>query len=327
MPESPRLTLVVATHNRRDSLLRMLRSLRVELEAVDAEVVVVADGCTDGTAAALRELAGDLPLTVLEQAQAGPGSARNSGVRQARGDLVLFVDDDVVAVPGLLREHLAAHSGGRALAVIGPMLPPSDRRLPAWLRWEAETLEKQYRAMRAGVYAATPRQFYTANASVPRTLLLAAGGFREELNRAEDIELAHRLADLGVEFLFLPEAAVVHIPERSFDAWLGTAYDYGRAAVIFERELGRPYLQAAYEEWSARHPLNRAAARACVGSTMANQGAIRITRLLLSLPGWLLPARMCAAVCAALYNIRYWQGIADASGLGSAVWKTAMARA
>ena len=181
--------------------------------------------------------------------------------------------------------------------------------------------------MRAGVYTATPRQFYTANASLPRTLFLAAGGFREALNRAEDIELAHRLADNGVEFLFLPEAAVVHIPERSFDSWLGTAYEYGRAAVIFERELGRPYLQAAYEEWSARHPLNRAAARACVGSAIASQGAIRTTRLLLSLPAWVVPGRMRAAACAAVYNIKYWQGIADASGLGSAVWSASMARA
>src|SRR5581483_11697142 len=118
--------------------------------------------------------------------------------------------------------------------------------LPPWLEWEAITLEKQYRAIRQGAYAPTARQFYTANASVGTAPALAVGGFDETLGRAEDVELGHRLADAGLTFRFVPEAAVIHLPDRTFDAWLEVAYSYGRNAVRFERELGRPHLAAAY---------------------------------------------------------------------------------
>lgn len=299
----------------------MLDSLVTELPQVGSvEIVVVADGCTDGTSELVREMAKRLPLQLVEQPRSGPAAARNRGLREAAGDLVLFLDDDVMAVPGMLREHVAAHAGPARVAAIGPMLPPPASRLPSWLSWEAETLEKQYDAMRRGEYEPTPRQFYTANASVRRKALLRSGGFDESLRRAEDIELAHRLADAGIGFRFLPEAAVIHVPERSFESWLNVAYDYGRSAVRFEQDLGRAYLSAAYEEWPERHPLNRAATRICVGSGIASGLALLAVRLVIALPGWVASARLKSAACAAAYSIRYWQGIADGLGPGLSVW-------
>ena len=58
-------------------------------------------------------------------------------------------------------------------------------------------LAKQYEAMDRGVYGATARQFYTGNASVARRHVIAAGGFDTSFRRAEDVELAYRLADRG----------------------------------------------------------------------------------------------------------------------------------
>jgi len=322
----PAATIVVATHDRRESLRRMLDSLLGELGQVgQVEIVVVADGCSDGTADLVREMAARLPLRLVEQPRSGPAAARNRGVREAAGDVVLFLDDDVLAQPGLLREHLTAHAGPERVAAIGPMLPPPGARLPPWLRWEAETLQKQYDAMSRGEYAPTPRQFYTANASVRRDDLLSSGGFDESLHRAEDIELAHRLADRGIGFRLLPEAAVVHIPARSFESWLKVAYEYGQAAVRFERDLGRAYLTAAYEEWPQRHPLNRVAARLCVGSGAATRLAMLIVRMAIALPDRVPATRLKLAACAAAYNIRYWQGVADALGPGTSVWRPAAA--
>jgi GT2 family glycosyltransferase len=94
-------------------------------------------------------------------------------------------------------------------------------------------LVKQYDAMERGDWAATARQFYTANASLARRHVLDAGGFDERFRRAEDVELAYRLADRGLRFVFARDAVVVHHPDRSFRAWLDIAGAYGRNDVVF----------------------------------------------------------------------------------------------
>jgi len=62
-----------------------------------------------------------------------------------------------------------------------------------WVRWEQEMLMKQYKALLRKDWPATARQFYTGNASVRRSHIVAAGGFDEGFRRAEDVELAYRL--------------------------------------------------------------------------------------------------------------------------------------
>ena len=69
------------------------------------------------------------------------------------------------------------------------------------------------------------RQFYTGNASVPRELVVKAGGFDTAFRRAEDIELSYRLDQLGATFVFDETAMAHHLAERSFESWLAAAAD------------------------------------------------------------------------------------------------------
>ena len=73
----------------------------------------------------------------------------------------------------------------------------------AWIRWEEEMLEVQYQAMLSGEYPCTPRQFYTANASLSRDRFLEVGGFDGTFKRAEDVEMAYRMRDRGASFVFV----------------------------------------------------------------------------------------------------------------------------
>jgi GT2 family glycosyltransferase len=261
------------------------------------------------------------PLRVIELTpNQGPAKGRNSALAQAQGDIVLFLDDDVVPLPGLIDRHVAIHGDESNAVVIGPMLPPPDGRLPAWLRWEAATLQKQYDAITRGDYEPTPRQFYTANASVRRVHALAVGGFDETFKRAEDIEFAYRLADRRLHFRFLPEAAVIHDPTRSWEGWLQVAYQYGRHAVVFERDRGRNQLELAYAEWYDRHPLNRLAARACVGHPARSKAFRWICGSAVRQKGGHLWDRMLMGLCSAAFSVRYWQGVADETELGKGVW-------
>lgn len=314
------VSVIVPTYNRRDRLARLLARLEAIAQGgTPFEVIVAVDGATDGTREMLAALAPRFTLRVLEQANAGPASARNHAIRAARGDLLLFLDDDVEPAAGLIERHLDIHRRDEHAVVIGPMLPPPGRKLAPWLAWEAATLQKQYDAMVAGFWAPTPRQFYTANASVRREQALAAGGFDERFRRAEDVEFAYRLSDAGLRFYFVPEAVVLHEPDRTLDAWMRVPRQYGHHDVLMARQ--RPeILRNAFQEWHARHMLNRALPRWCVGHPRRTRAVISAAAGLLRLGGAVAPKRVQSAICSALWNVQYWRGVAEASGLGPGVW-------
>lgn len=314
----PSVSIIVPTFNRRERLRRLLAGLEQPYRAgTRFEVVVAVDGATDGTDQMLATLHTSYPLRVLTQPNSGPAAARNRALEVARGDLVVFLDDDVEPVEGHLERHLAIHRRDPYAVAIGPMLAPLGTKMAPWLRWEAAMLQKQYNAMLAGRFPPTPRQFYTANASVRREHALAVGGFDERFTRAEDVEFAFRLRDRGLRFLFDPHAAVLHEPDRTFQSWLRVPYEYGRHDVLMERSHRRGFIRMAFEGWGDRHPLSRLLARWCVGhpwglraTLTALEGAIRYA-----------PDRLQMALCSAMFNVQYWQGIAEETGLGAAVWR------
>lgn len=324
MTTTPSLSasVVIPTYNRRARLERLLRALEDEYVAGPRfEVVVVVDGATDGTEAMLAALRPSYPLRVLPQPNRGPAAARNRGVAAAAGDVLVFLDDDVWPTPGLIARHLAVHAHDPAAVVTGPMLAPPGLKLAPWLAWEAAALRKQYDAMRAGRFAPTPRQFYTANASVRRAHVLAAGGFNETFTRAEDVELAFRLADRGLHFTFLPDAAVLHEPDRTLAAWLRVPYEYGRHDVRMAWECGRAYLlPLALRELRQRHPLNRLLPRWCAGRRCLSRAVVATLAFALRSGPRTATARWQLALCSALFNLQYWRGVADAAGLGAGLW-------
>ncbi len=100
----PAISVVVATYNRRAVLARTLPTLFAQdLPPGQYEVIVVVDGSTDGTAEWLRGLRPRQAFRVLEQPNLGPAAARNAGLAAARGGLILFLDDDILCGPTLLR--------------------------------------------------------------------------------------------------------------------------------------------------------------------------------------------------------------------------------
>jgi glycosyltransferase involved in cell wall biosynthesis len=317
------VSVIVPTYNRCRRLERMLRALEREYQAgTRFEVVVVVDGATDGTEEMLASLSTSYPLRVLTQANSGPAAARNRAVGAAGGDVLMFLDDDVIPVEGMIERHLEVHRRDDYAVVTGPMAEPPGMKMPSWLRWEAVILGKQYAAMTNGLYRPGAPQFFTANASARRKRVLAAGGFDEHFKRAEDVELAYRMADQGARFYFEPEAAVLHEPDRTFPSWMKVFYEYGRHDVLMARLCGRTFiLERAYGQWHSRHPLNKLAMRLCVGYPWRVRLLIAGFTPVLKYRGPGLSDRVQMAMCSAVSNVQYWQGLADATGLGPRVWQ------
>jgi glycosyltransferase involved in cell wall biosynthesis len=234
-----KISVIIPTYNRRHVLERTLPSLAAQDLAVDEyEVIVVVDGSTDGTADWLRELRPKFQLRTLEVKHGGPAAARNAGIRAAAGELVLLLDDDLIVVPELLREHCASHEGTGARVVNGPIIMTADSA-ESVIRYVTEQSHKEYvdhldPAMDVRYPEGTPATGVLssmANSSMPREVLLRCGGFDEEIRAAEDLELGLRLWKMGVSFRCRPAAISYeyyvkssreHLRGRAVDAGAGT---------------------------------------------------------------------------------------------------------
>jgi GT2 family glycosyltransferase len=280
------------------------------------EVIIISDGSTDGTEAYLEALRSTMRLRWFQQANRGPAAARNAGVQEADGELIIFIDDDVVPEPRLLGEHARSHhEAGRDVAVVGPMLTPEGFEMAPWVRWEQEMLMKQYRAVLRGDWPATARQFHTGNASLRRSHILAVGGFDEGFRRAEDMELAYRLANRGLGFVFNMQAVGMHFAERSFRAWLDIAHTYGRNDVIFARDLNQKWLLSAlHQEFRDRHFLTRSLVRVCRGRSRVTGIASAALRLAADAATLLQASEVERFAYSGLFNLQYYDGLLNELG-------------
>jgi peptidoglycan/LPS O-acetylase OafA/YrhL/GT2 family glycosyltransferase len=311
--DAPTVSVVIPTHRRLRSLLRVLDALEVQDYPHDLlDVIVVADGDLP-TAEALRGRPG---LQVLTQAHSGPGAARNAGIERARGELVLFLDDDVVPAPGCVRRHAEAHTDRADLVVIGPLLPSRGGIWDSpWVRWEARTLQRQYSDMQAGRWSATARQFYTGNASVRREHLVRLGGFNVALRRAEDVELGLRLRDLGVVFEFRLEATAHHEASRRYRSWVSAAREYGRVDAIMGTRMGRPeVLDWAAREFHGRRTLTRIAVLHGGRHPWLPAVLPWLVAPIAWAALWCRIGRVSDALCGGVFNLLYWDAVSDHLG-------------
>ena len=309
---SPYFSVVIPTYNRVARLRHVIKALEQQAYPSDAyEVIVISDGSTDGTDAYLETLRSTMRLRWFPQANRGPAAARNAGIQKSGGEFVVFIDDDVVPEPQLLAEHARSHQeAGRDVVVLGPLLTPEGFEMAPWVRWEQEMLMKQYRAMLRGDWTATARQFYTGNASLRRSHILAAGGFDEGFRRAEDVELAYRLADKGLDFVFNMQAAGMHFAERSFRAWLDAAYTYGRNDVIFTRDRNQKWLLPAIrQEFQDRHILIRLLVRICRGRSRMSQIVTSALKLTADAATLLRANNIERRAYSGLFNLQYYNGL------------------
>jgi len=321
----PQISIVLPTFNRRSRLERVLRAFGKQTVSPDFfEVLVVSDGSSDGTNEYLEQTASQefgFRLTPIFQENQGVAVARNTGVARARTDYILFVDDDVVPAPVLIEEHWKVLSQ-EDVVVLGPMLTPPDVRLAPWVRWEQRMLEKQYESMIQGRWAPTARQFYTGNTSLARRHLEMVGGFDPAFRRAEDVELAYRLKDRGLHFIFNPKAVGFHYADRSFASWSNIAYAYGRNDVIMTRQKGQDWLlPTVLEEFHGRNLLVRSLTRLCLGRETLSRAAVNGLRGIALFGDRIHIEMLPRFAFSGIFNLRHYQGIADEMGGPKLFWE------
>jgi GT2 family glycosyltransferase len=233
MSQPPLLSVIVPTHNRSQMLVRHLLALgRQTWPAEDIEVVVVADACEDNTAEVVAALSPQLPfrLQYLSHNARSASATRNLGAAQAQGQFLLFLDDDVLAEPGLIAAHLQARGGNRVvLGYSKPVLPerPSFWQYSARLWWE-----DAFQTMGTPGYRFSYRDFFSGNVSMPAALFHHVGGFDTTMRvRLEDYELGLRLLKAGARFCYTPQAVGHHFDHTDLHIWLQRIYKEGIADI------------------------------------------------------------------------------------------------
>jgi len=208
----PDVTVVVLTHDRRDTVLRTVDGL-LRLDPPPA-VVVVDNGSVDGTAAALRAR---FPAIVVAALPRNLGAAgRNVGVRLARSEHVALCDDDTLWAPGALETAAALLDAWPSLAIVtGRVLVGADQRPDeTCARMAASPL-----ATPPGMPGRVVLGFLAGASMVRRSAFLAAGGFEPRFFLGgEEHVLALDLAARGHAILYAPAVAVHHHPSPQRDA-------------------------------------------------------------------------------------------------------------
>jgi len=230
-------SVVIPTYRRAETLFSVLDALSAQRGAPEFEVVVVDDGSGDDTLGRLASHRPAYPFRFFSQANSGPATARNRGVREAAGRVVLFLGDDTVPEPDLLAVHGAAHAERRPhpVAVLGYTTWPTGMRVSPFLHHINEYGLQFGYGLIADPEAVPFNFFYTSNVSLPRDLLLEAGLFDTSFPHAawEDIEVAYRLMQRGMRMLYRPRAVARHHHDITFASFRRRQEKAGEAAAIF----------------------------------------------------------------------------------------------
>jgi cellulose synthase/poly-beta-1,6-N-acetylglucosamine synthase-like glycosyltransferase len=258
----------MATHNRVNLLQRTLPTvLHQDFPADEYEIIVVADGCTDGTVQYLRSLQPRCRLIVVEQPGRGQVAAQAAALRRAAGDSVLLLDDDLICDSALVRRHAASHEAEPSV-VIGAVSMADDSR-PGLATEYFKQANATYFARMAN--QGGPLWPYDAavfpNCSVSRMALLEVGGFDESFSVGgishDDSDLGLRLWSAGLQFRYEPRAEAREVHLKGVDEFIRERAGWGRIEVFLCRKhpnIRKYSVLAASAHWTSWKRWTRTAA-------------------------------------------------------------------
>ena len=193
----PRVSVVIPTCNRNDTLARCLAALtaeRQDLPSAEYEVIVTDDSSQGSAMEMIRDR---FPwATWIQGPRRGPAANRNNGAERARADWLVFTDDDCVPDLGWLRCYLAAIASGQASVYEGRTYTEPNTRGPFW---GAPTNEM------GGL-------LWSCNMAIRRDVFRSIGGFDAQFPypHMEDVDFRERIKVAGHPFIFIREAGVFH---------------------------------------------------------------------------------------------------------------------
>lgn len=226
-------SVIIASYNRKDMLSKNLEALDSQKFKGGLEIIVVDDGSSDGTPEMLKDKAASSKFIFkyFKTSHLGPANARNLGVANSQGEVLIFLDDDCVVqkedyVQKMVENFEEAGVGiaaGRTIDFYSGMLNLIRAGDPPELDFDNPSGLKKA----VGVP--------TKNAAFLKEAICKAGGFNPIFKYAfgEDLDLCIRIFDLGYKLAFNKEALVYHYPANTFKGYIRKSYYNGFSHGIF----------------------------------------------------------------------------------------------
>lgn len=254
--EDADLSVIIPTYDRRPVLEACLKALRDQAcPGFIPEVIVSDDGSTDGTEEAVKSFAATAPFRVsyVRSDHRGPAFVRNEGLRAASGRLVLFIGDDIIPLPGMLKEHVEWHAKNPddSTAVFGHVTWSPSLRITPFMSW----LEHGGPGFRYYQFSHGREVdvLWTNNISFKRRFLIENGGFFDEefpYAAMEDIELGYRLRARGLRIIYNSTAGAHHYHPTSILSYARRQELVGRStALLYRKHPGLRREPSAFPLW------------------------------------------------------------------------------
>jgi glycosyltransferase involved in cell wall biosynthesis len=231
------ISIVVPVYNTGQYLERVISALRAQdMDNSRYEMIFVDNGSTDESLSILRR---QDDIRLLQEEKAGSYAARNRGVREARGDIIVFTDSDCFPVPGWLSaisDYFDSHP--QVQVVLGPRIPPGGRRaLQLVSDYENEKAKMVLNSDDPQIYFG-----YTNNMAVRRSAMDSVGPYVER-GRGSDTIFVRRTVDTwGCQAVaYYPGMAVQHAELESIGVYYSKVMTYARSRTSYSHvETVRP---------------------------------------------------------------------------------------
>lgn len=275
------LSVIICTYNRGKYIYNVLKSLAENTLSHDRyEIVLVDNNCTDNTRSECDRFVHDFPdvtFRYVVETNQGLSHARNRGIMESAGDILVYVDDDAVVNKEYLQTYADFFDRMPGIeAAGGPIIPQYETAEPEWMSYYTKCLLTCYKYLGDKVREFPKNNFPGGgNASYRKSVFDKVGLFNVELGRkgdslvgAEEKDIFDKMTTSGMRFYYLPTAILYHIiPEKKlsqayFDNW---TYSIGKSERMRTLNIGKgKYLKRIVSEmvkWAASIVL-------CIGHTL-----------------------------------------------------------
>lgn len=225
------LSIIVSTYNGANKLPVILSSLQKQSFS-NFELLVVVDGSTDETMKILKEWENKFAdFKIIYQQNKGRAAVRNTGAKNAKGDWLLFFDDDLMVHENCVKDHVDYQVSSRFENIfVGDIIekPVETAVNNEFVRYKKYIVNGWYKTRYAGHRKISEHLFdgdyylAGANFSISKSIFNKIGGLDETLNRAEDYEFAIRAKAEGIQIILGDKFATVkHLDTNNdFNKWV-----------------------------------------------------------------------------------------------------------
>lgn len=234
-----RFSVVIPTYNRARILEKTLNSIELQIfPKSEFEVVVVDDGSTDVTKSIVENFqkTGKVNTKYFFQKNQGAGAARNLGIENAAGEIILFAGDDMIFDERLLEQHDRVHRQTPDIAVLGMAFWDESGEVNDFMRYIAPNGPQFHFGAIKNIEDAGWHHFYTCNISLSKKTigdLRFDPRFTNRYMALEDIDFGLSLAKRGVKIFFNKDAIVYHSHFYTPEIFRKRMITVGRSFVVF----------------------------------------------------------------------------------------------